>query len=263
MTNNKTQITKTISLLLLALLYAVPVQTAEEVNFPAYHGYVNDFAGVISAQDKHEIEALAGELDTKTTAQIAVVTLNTTSPLSIEQYAVDLFEKWGIGKKGKDNGVLILMAVNDRAVRIEVGYGLEGAIPDAIASRIITGVMIPEFKKGGLSNGLLLGTASIASLAAKEYNITLSEAENYANLTNTASQAPARSALEIILILIMLFLIFGTRSGLLFYFIFGGSRKGRGMWYGSGGGGSSGSFGGGFGGFGGGMSGGGGASGRW
>jgi len=245
--------------IILFLAAATTAAHAEEAAFVPYTGYVNDYANVISSQDKNAIESLAQELDTKTTAQIAVVTIKTTSPLTIEQYAVELFQKWGIGKKGKDNGVLILMAVDDRAVRIEVGYGLEGAIPDAIASRIIRDAMMPEFKKGNLSNGLVLGAVYIARLAADEYNIVLSGAKKYPYAINTVTP---KALLETMLILVIFLLIFGLRSGLLFYFLSGSGGR-RGKWYHTGSGSSLGGFGGGFGGFGGGMSGGGGASGRW
>ncbi|UCH12689.1 MAG: TPM domain-containing protein [Candidatus Omnitrophota bacterium] len=236
----------------------------EEAGMPAYRGYVNDFANVISAEDERTIEALAQELETETTAQIAVVTMPTTKPSTIEQYAVELFEKWGIGTKEKDNGVLILMAANDKKVRIETGYGLEGAIPDAIANQIISRIMIPQFKQGNFSKGIVLGAVSVAQLAAKEYNVKLTGAAGYARAATVTPASPAATLLRLLMTLSFFILIFGLRSGLLFYFILGGmGRRRGGMWYGTGYHGTGGGFSGGFGGFGGGLSGGGGASGGW
>ncbi|MDP2912257.1 MAG: TPM domain-containing protein, partial [Candidatus Omnitrophota bacterium] len=117
----------------------------EEPRFQNYTGYVNDYAGILSGETKTKLAALSSEIETKTTSQLAILTLDTTAPLDMETYAVKLFEKWGIGKKGKDNGVLILVAVKDRQMRIEVGYGLEGAIPDALAKNIIEKSMLPFF----------------------------------------------------------------------------------------------------------------------
>ena len=244
-----------------ALLAAAGGVSAQEEKFPDHTGYVNDFAGILSAKTTAVISSIARQLEAKTTAQIALVTMPTVKPLTIEQYAVKLFEKWGIGQRDKDNGILILMAVNDKKVRIETGYGLEGALPDAICSQIIYQIIIPEFKKGDFDTGLLHGTITVAELVAKEYNTELSLDETMSGFTHPPALLSRRAQLLKVLVYLVLFiLMFGLRSGLLFFWILGptGRRRG-GHWYGSGFGGS----GGGFGGFGGGFSGGGGASGGW
>ncbi|MFH1868085.1 MAG: TPM domain-containing protein [Candidatus Omnitrophota bacterium] len=238
---------------------------AQDADIPAYRGYVNDYANVIDPGAELSITSMARQLEDKTTAQIAVVTLTTTSPSDIAQYTTELFEKWGIGQRDKDNGVLILMSVNDRKVRIETGYGLEGALPDAICKQIIEQLMIPEFKKGGLGKGLLVGVIAVAEFIAKEYNITLTYSEGIQRVpVDRLTLSPRAALLRSVIYLLFFVLFFGLRSGLLFYFILGptGRRRG-GYWHGSGFGGGSGGFGGGFGGFGGGMSGGGGAGGSW
>jgi len=231
----------------------------EEAGLPNYAGYVNDYANILSDGTKDKLTALFAEIENKTTSQLAVLTIDTLSPLDIETYAVKLFEKWGIGQKGKNNGVLILVAVKDRAVRIEVGYGLEGAIPDALADNIIKKTMVPFFKNGDYDTGVLQAAAAISKLIAGEYNVDISE------LDNIKIEAPSKKFsifdfLFPILVIIMLI----RRS---FFWFFPIPRRGRGKggyWYPGGGfGGGSGGFGGGFGGFGGGFSGGGGASGRW
>jgi len=117
-------------------------------------GYVNDFASVLTSKDIVALKALCSDLEKETTVEMAIVTVNTTNPKSIGEYAGELFSEWGIGKKDKDNGVLILLAVQDRKVRIEVGYGLEGVILDNFANSIIEEVMVPELKKGQYYTGL-------------------------------------------------------------------------------------------------------------
>ncbi len=235
--------------------------TAQEADLPRYSGYVNDFAGVLGEETAGYIESISSRVSDKTTAQIAVVTVSTTQPLTIEQYAVRLFEKWGIGLKDEDNGVLLLVAIGDRKVRIETGYGLEGALPDAVCSSIIEQIIIPEFRQNDYEKGILYGIINIAQLVAREYNIELKlDMPAYA----AAAKRGGNQALKILFYLIFFMLFFGMRSGLLFFLILGptGRRRG-GYWYGSGYSGGGSSFGGGFGGFGGGFSGGGGASGGW
>lgn len=252
-----------IAALLILLIFPLKIE-AKEVSFPQPQGYVNDFAGVISAEDASKIEGLAKELEDKTTAQIAVVTIKSTAPETIDTYAVKLFEKWGIGKKGKDNGVLLLVAVEDRQVRIETGYGLEGAIPDVLSHRIIEENIIPYFKSRDYSQGIFSGTLAILKLIANEYRIELSQIKEPIPTTFPQQKELPLTA---IIPLILIILLFG-RFFLPLIFLphtYGRRRYGS-SWYsggGFGGGISGGVFGGGFGGFGGGRSGGAGATGRW
>jgi uncharacterized protein len=245
-----------------ALLLIFPfLSQADDITFPNYRGYTNDFAAILDTKTVAAIDSICRQVEEKTTAQIAVVTVTTTSPLVLEEYAVRLFKKWGIGLKDKDNGLLILMAVNDKKVRIETGYGLEGALPDALCSQIVYQVMVPAFKQGDFQTGLILGTAAVAELIAKEHNVGLILGQD---MPRPAVQKKKNRAGKALVYLILFILMFGMRSGLLFFWILGptGRRRG-GYWHGAGIGGSSGGFGGGFGGFGGGFSGGGGASGGW
>ncbi len=227
----------------------------EEANFQNYTGYVNDYVNILSIETKAKLTALSAEIENKTTSQLAVLTIDATSPLDIETYAVKLFEKWGIGKKGKNNGVLILVAVKDRQARIEVGYGLEGAIPDALAKNIIEKSMVPFFKKGDYNTGVLQGAAVISKLIASEYNIKISELDNI-KISPLSKEFSIFDFLFLIFVIIIL-----IRIRVFWFFPMSGTGSGRGgYWHG---GSSSGGFSGGFGGFGGGFSGGGGASGRW
>jgi uncharacterized protein len=231
----------------------VPFGFAQQVSYPAATGYVVDQSGIIDSAAKSRLEAWILELKQKTTAEVAVVTVDSTEPLSIEEYAVNLFQKFGIGQKGKDNGVLFLVAYKDRRMRIEVGYGLEGAITDAYSSQIINSIVAPEFKQGNFSDGIEKGTAAIVTLIAKEYNVTLTGVPQpvYQDQGNGFSWV-------FLLFLCIFFAFFFSRGGGMFlpFLFFPGGGYGSGGGFGGGGGG----FGGGFGG---GMSGGGGASGGW
>lgn len=138
------------------------------VEFPRPSGFVNDFANIIGSEVEAEIESLCLEIERKTTAEVAVVTVETVKPFTIEEYAVRLFEEWGIGKRGKDNGVLILVAVRDRKVRIEVGYGLEPVLTDGRCGEIIRGILVPAFRRGNFGEGLLEAVRVIGGLIVGE-----------------------------------------------------------------------------------------------
>ena len=217
-------------------------------------GYVSDFAGVISAEDKDAITRLAQELEDKTTDQIAIVTVNSTQPETIEGYSVELFKRWGIGQKGKDNGALLLVAVQDRKMRIETGYGLEGTLTDVICNKIIRDIMTPSFKAGDHSTGIKDGAMAMVSVIAREkgLNITGQEDQIYQQVHARGNSSDAPLSIVWFLVLFGIIIIRSRMS-------FGGVYIGG---FGDGGGGFSGG-GGGFSGFGGGGSGGGGASGGW
>jgi uncharacterized protein len=254
-----------ISLSIFTVFGASPAFCQEEA-FPDYSGYVNDYANTLSYDTESRINAIMGELERKTTSQVAVLIMDTINPFDIETYAVKLFEQWGIGQKEKDNGVLLLIAIKDRALRIEVGYGLEGAIPDAMAKIIIEDYIVPSFKKGDFDTGVLKGAVGIAKLVAKEYNIELSDLDKLpVEVPLPEKPSALESFANFIFTLILIILFISLRTGFFWWwFLIPGSHRRRGgYWYGGGTGGNSGGFGGGFGGFGGGMSGGGGASGGW
>jgi len=152
--------------LLLAKTLFTPFAFAQDVSYPAASGYVVDQSGIIDSATKQQLESWILELKQKTTAEVAVVTVDSTEPLPIQDYAVNLYQRFGIGQKGKDNGVLLLVAYNDHHVWISVGYGLEGAVTDAYSSRIVNTIITPEFKLGHFSEGIEKGTAAIVTLIA-------------------------------------------------------------------------------------------------
>lgn len=129
--------------------------------FPRPAGYVNDFAGLFSPDFREELEKELSDFEKETTAEIAVVTIESLDDYSVEEYAVRLFEEWKIGKKEKDNGILLLIAKQERKIRIEIGYGLEPVITDGRAGRIIREEMRPSFKKENYEEGVKLAVAQI------------------------------------------------------------------------------------------------------
>ncbi len=238
--------------------------------WPKPQGYVSDFAGVIDPASRDSIAAIASELREKTGAELAVVTLPDLGGDEVEPVAVDLFAAWGIGKKGKDEGVLILLASKERRLRIEVGYGLEGILPDGLCGSIIRRVMAPEMAQGSIGGGLHRGAAVVAGIIAKDRGVTITGALPIPDEEDGGS--PNHNSVFLIGLFIAIVLSNLLRAG--------ASRTGwgarRGRWGGGGPGGYGGMFGGfggmgggfgggggggGFGGFGGGRSGGGGASG--
>ncbi|MEW5894701.1 MAG: TPM domain-containing protein [Candidatus Omnitrophota bacterium] len=227
---------------------------------PRPQQYVNDYAGILSSVEEQQAESLSMELARKADAHLIVVTIQSARPDTIEQYAVRLFEQWGIGDKRKDNGVLLLVAVNDREVRIEAGYGLEGVLTDAMSRSIIERFIVPAFRQQQYGPGVMTGTAAIASLIAGSQGVTVTGREQQvAQALQRSENGESGAGFFIFLILMILFILNPRLFMYMMLFNMLGGRGGRGYWSG----GSSGGFGGGFGGFGGGMSGGGGATGRW
>ena len=117
-----------------------------EVTYPDYSTMVNDFTGTLDSGWKSSIEELCIKVRNETGAEIGVAVISDLQGITIEEYAVKLFEKWGVGKADKDNGVLLLVSMQERKVRIEVGYGLEGVITDLEAGNIINDIIVPRFK---------------------------------------------------------------------------------------------------------------------
>lgn len=249
-----------ISLIILATLCAAVFAHAG-LSQLSPSGYVNDFAGIMNPAEKTKLEQLLTAYDRQTANELSVVTVNSLDGLPIEDYAVRLFEKWGIGKSDKDNGLLLLIAPNEKKARIEVGYGLEGAINDAMAGKILDNTVIPWFRKGDFSTGIINGVVESIRIINERENISFNPSAA-ANIS-TAGFREIKSGKGSIVgkIFKVLFLIF-----IIFIFIknpFAGLILLSGM-SGRGGGFRGGSFGGGgFSGFGGGLSGGGGASRGW
>ena len=132
--------------------------------------YVQDYAKIMNPETKSQINSLGRSLNSKTKAQVVVVTVKSLNGITIEEYANQLFRKWGIGDKEKNSGVLLLVSANDRKTRIEVGYGLEGRITDSKAGNIIKDSITPFFKKNDFDRGILSGYKELIKEAGEEYN---------------------------------------------------------------------------------------------
>ncbi len=131
-------------------------------------GYVNDFANIISDEVQVSLENQLEIFSASTSIEVAVVTVSSLGGDSVENYANELFREWGIGKQESNNGVLFLVALGDRKTRIEVGYGLEGIMPDIQAGYIVDNIIIPEFKKENYEGGIIQGTDAILKIVEGE-----------------------------------------------------------------------------------------------
>ena len=228
---------------------------ATEPTVPTPRGYVSDYVGVIDSATTRDLEALIGELKSKTGAEIAVVVVNSTAPLTAFDYGMKIAEAWKPGAKDKDNGVVFLVAMKDHQMFILTGYSVEGVLPDGKVGAIRDQLIRPAFRRGDYAAGIRAGTEAIAAAIAEGAGV---------RLTSSHGVAPARGATPrfsalVPILLLIIFLIVFSRFPLFPLFLggFGGGGRGGGF-----GGGFSGG-GGGFGGFGGGGFGGGGAGGDW
>ena len=280
----------TILLVGVGLVFSVSLAIAR--TYPSPAGHVNDFANIVSDSVETELNNTISQYEKSSSHEIAVVTLDSLEEDVIENVAVELFEQWGIGKKDQDNGILLLIAPNERELKIEVGYGLEPVLTDSRAGTIIREKITPEFKKEDYDAGILNGVNAIITVIGEDPTAF----DEVPNIIPDAGQLDSLIFLGIILIYLSAFLarskrwwpggVLGFIVGLIFISVVGGialgvfgllldfllsknykKRKKLGLpisWISSMGGFSSGrSSGSSFGGVGGGRSGGGGASGSW
>lgn len=248
-----------LAVIIIGPLAMLPVKG--EMNLPARPTtdiYVQDYLYLLDAETKAELLAVGYELDQKTTAQLVVVTVNSLHDLTIEDYALELFRTWGIGHQTKNNGVLLLIAPNERQSRIEVGYGLEGALPDGKTGRIQDEYLLPKFQEGDFSGGIADCYLTLARVIAEEYQIQLS-GNTYspsASVEHTSKNLSSwQIALIVLGIIFLFYLDFRFLGGAITLFLLNSIFRGGGSSGGSGRGGG--------GGFGGGSSGGGGSSRHW
>ncbi|MEW6313506.1 MAG: YgcG family protein [Pseudomonadota bacterium] len=139
-----------------------------EVAVPPLAARVTDFTATLDAEQKRQLEASLAQFEARKGAQLAVLIVPTTQPETIEQYGIRVAEQWKLGRKGVDDGALLLVAKDDRALRIEVGYGLEGVLPDAVAKRIIAETIVPYFKQGDYYDGIRAGVEQMMQVIAGE-----------------------------------------------------------------------------------------------
>ncbi len=231
--------------LLLVVLLLLP-SFGGALDVPQTSGYVTDHAGLIDQGTELKIEQFLKNFEKSDSTQIAVLTIPSLEGESLEEFALRVAETWGVGQKSKDNGALLLVAHQDRKIRIEVGYGLEGRLTDLLAGRIIDNEMAPRFRSGDFEGGIVAGVVAVTEAVRGEYQ-------------GTGQGSPEKERNPLGILALLLFL----GPGMMFL---GGARGHRrsGIWFAGGLGGHrrGGGFGGGFSGGGGGF-GGGGASGGW
>lgn len=275
-------INRTLFFLGLAFIFITSFLCADtfaEDSLPALSGRVVDNADLLSPAERASLTEKLSSLEEKTGAQIVVATLPTLSGHDIETFANSLFRRWALGQKQMNNGVLLLIAPSERQVRIEVGYGLEGVLTDALSSTIINAIILPNFRQDNFEKGIVEGVAAIVEVltgSKADFDARVHEYQQIEQERLKQQQRQDMIANTVAVLIFLLFVvlpilasIFGTKVGprryrwlgIVFVLWFLGSGRGGG--FGGGGfGGGSGGFGGGFSG-GGGSSGGGGASGRW
>ncbi len=290
-------------LLLLLVLLTIPSRPAAALDVPPLRGRVNDYAGMLTPATKQQLDGMLQNLEASDGTQIVVLTVPSLEGDSLEDFSIRVAEQWKIGRKGLDNGAILLIAKADRKVRIEVGYGLEGKLTDLTAGRIIANVIVPHFKNGQIDQGVIQGVQAMIGVVKGEYSAAEAPARHHGTERRTGNgffglilalfflnvlgrlRRSLGAAAGAVIVPIIGTAIFGFSALLLIILIpvgivlgllasvmggplvFGSSasRSGRGGFWMGGGGGFGGGMGGGFGGFsgGGGGFGGGGASGGW
>ena len=252
----------------LATLVLCLASLAFALDFPPLTGRVVDQAGVMTAQSRNDLETKLKELEDKSSIQLVVATVKSLQGSDVETYTNELFRFWKLGEAQKNNGVLLLVAPAEHKVRIEVGYGLEGTLTDALSSVIISSAIIPRFKTGDFSGGIERGVDGITSVLSGDTADWQPKVHVRSDDASSAINDLLASLFPLLMIFVIWYLMGSARGaasrrsirqgGRTIIIPYGGSTWGSGWGGGIGGGG----FGGGFSG-GGGSSGGGGASGSW
>ncbi len=251
-------------LVILGLLFSVCVSAQIDKVIPKRPNpprLVNDYTNTLQPYQLDALERKLTAYDDSTSNQIAVVIVSTTGDYSVEEVALEILRGWGVGNKDRNNGIVLLVAKDDRKLRIEVGYGLEGAVPDITAKHIYEEEITPNFKEGNYYRGIDQGTDAIIKAAAGEYKAP-------ANYRSSKKKGIGWGPIIFVIIFIVIGIAGGGRGSsggstlsnagwMIGSILSSGRSSGGGGWSGGGGGG------GGFGGFGGGGGGGGGASGSW
>jgi uncharacterized protein len=247
---------------------------------PKSNTLVTDSTNTLSADQKAQLEQKLVAFDDSTTTQIAVVILNSVGNNDINQYGAALIRAWGIGQKGKNNGILILVALADHKVSIQTGYGAEASVPDIVTHDIIQNDITPNFKQGKYYEGLDAATNSLMAHIKGEYQADAKPQSNNNNVVHGDGDTGSSIGIIVFIVIFILIIIFRNRGGggghiigrrgganPFWWFLagsyLGGSSNNGGGFFGGNDSGSGGDSGGGFGGFGGGDSGGGGSSGSW
>ncbi len=196
--------------LLLSLLLSFSA-FAIDLPEPTSNFFVNDFADVIDSEAEDELMAIGASLYKQTTAQVVVVTVDSLDGYEVGEYALELGREWGVGSEETDNGVVLLMSVSDRQVTIQVGYGLEGCLPDGKTGRILDTYAIPYLSENDFSTGLTEAYKAIVSVVCKEYGVDLNLGTEYIENIETNEELDTFTIIAYIVftIVVLLVLIFG------------------------------------------------------
>ncbi|MBN2594333.1 MAG: TPM domain-containing protein, partial [Sedimentisphaerales bacterium] len=202
----------------LTLLSALAATGYSQADLPTPSHYVEDYANVINDSDERSLNGVLQELEQKTGAQYIILTVLSTGGMPIEQFSIELVEKWKLGQKGKDNGMLFVLAKNDRRWRFEVGYGLEGFITDQYCSRTGRDVLVPYLRKGNYSRGIYEANLRIVQRIASEAGVSLTGMPKVTPVpvSNKRRGLPCCSALPFLIFMLL---------------IFGGAGRGMGWWF--------------------------------
>jgi uncharacterized protein len=180
-------------------------------NLPQPTTHIADYAGVIKPDVATKLDGWLTELEQKATAQVIVLTVKSLDGQPIEMFTIELMKQWKLGQKGKDNGVLICVATGDRKYRIEVGYGLEGAMPDSWCGTIGREYFVPNFRRGDYSAGIYEATVAVANRIAQEYGVAVSGLA--APVKRLQRRGQAGQAFAVLVAIIIISLIVASRSG--------------------------------------------------
>ncbi len=227
------------ALLLFILLFGIATVAATDLR-PTSRFFVNDFADVLSAEDEQRMASMGERLQSQTGAQVVTVTLGTTDGVDIHEYAVQLARDWGIGDREKNSGILLLLAVDDRQIDIAVGYGLEGAVTDAVSGALLDTYALPSLQNGQYSKGVTDTYAALVNEVFIEYG--LEPDEGYRSVRD-----PSRSFSPWLTFGLLIVLMLITRGGGIFWLLggFGPRFHGANGFHGGGFRGGGGGFGGG------------------
>jgi uncharacterized protein len=190
------------ALLVLPLLAGVGLEARAEELPPVPAAWFNDYAGVVSPDDARRLDEKLRRLDEETSTQVVVAVFPKLPSPSLEDFTIRTAESWRVGRKELDNGAIFFVFVEDRTMRIEVGYGLEGALPDALARRILDEQVVPRFRQGDWAGGLEAGIDGIVAAVRGEY----------AAPEPAKAQGPSRVTLLVVIVLVVIFLLL-VRSG--------------------------------------------------
>lgn len=209
------------TILLIDFIFILSSCEKEDEGFilPEYSGFVNDYTGKISSEWLDKIELVVRNVEEETSCEIGVAVIDSLDGNTIEDYAAGLFEKWGIGKQDQDNGILLLVSIEDRELRLEVGYGLEGTITDIEAGNIINNIIVPRFKENNYEVGIYNGVIAVSNEINSDYGKNLlaysSDYSSVAEISFSETKAFGRMIMAIVIsVNILPWLILGLLMGI-------------------------------------------------